>query len=91
MAAVALETPEQAAEWLEHVGIALLFPNVDYVIPSLWEAVSGEVELDWAIRSEDGKFVSFTPAMDKVWRWKDELPRRRLACVGLTSRGRRRS
>ena len=83
MASLRLRTPEQAAEWLEHVGIALLFPNLDYVIPSLWEAVSGEIELDWAVRTEDGKFVSFTPAMGKVWRWKDELPKRRLACVGL--------
>jgi hypothetical protein len=78
-----LKTPEAAAEWLDEVGIALLFPNLDYVLPSLWEAISGELELNWAVRSEDGKFESFTPEMDKLWRWKDELPRRRWACVGL--------
>jgi hypothetical protein len=78
-----LNTPEEAAAWLERVGIALLFPNLDYVIPSLWEEISGDVEISWAIRAEDGKFESFTPEFDKLWRWKDELPRRRLACVGL--------
>jgi Winged helix DNA-binding domain len=53
------------------------------VLPSLWEAIAGSREVDWAIRDEaTGKYVSFTPEMDKCWRWKDELPERRLACVG---------
>jgi hypothetical protein len=79
----ALRTVEDAAEWVEHVGVALLFPNLDFVVPSLWEAISGDVQIEWAVREEDGKFVSFTPPMEKLWRWKDELPQRRLACVGL--------
>ena len=74
---------EEAAGWVERVGVALLYPNPDFVLPSLWEAVSGRVEIDWAIRDADGKFVAFTPEMEKVWRWKDELPAKRLACVGL--------
>ena len=78
-----VSTVEEAAAWLEEAGIALLYPKPDYVLPSLWEAVAGRTELDWAIRDEEEKFVSFTPEMAKVWRWKDELPRRRLACVGL--------
>lgn len=53
------------------------------MLPSLWEAVAGETEVDWAVRDEAGAFVSFTPEMEKVWTWKDELPRRRLACIGL--------
>jgi hypothetical protein len=76
-------TVEEAAAWVDEVGIALLYPKADYVLPSLWEAVAGRTELDWAIRDEQEKFVSFTPEMAKVWQWKDELPRRRLACVGL--------
>jgi hypothetical protein len=52
------------------------------VLPSLWEAVSGRLDVDWAIRDEEGRYVSFTPEMKKCWRWKDELPDRRLACVG---------
>jgi hypothetical protein len=80
---VRIKTLEQAAAWVEDVGLALLFPNGDYVLPSLWEAVAGHTVVDWAVRDEEGKYVSFTPEMDKVWGWKDELPRRRLACVGL--------
>jgi DNA-binding transcriptional ArsR family regulator len=80
---VRTRTVEQAAAWLEQVGLALLFPNGDYVLPSLWQAVAGPVPLEWAVRDEEGSFVSFTPEMEVVWRWKDELPARKLACVGL--------
>ena len=53
------------------------------MLPSLWEAVSGTREVEWAIRDEEtGKFSSFTPDMAKCWAWKDELPERGLACVG---------
>lgn len=52
------------------------------MLPSLWEAVAGRRELAWAVRADDGTFVSFTPDMDRCWRWKDELPTERLACVG---------
>lgn len=76
-------TVEQAAAWVEEVGLALLFPNGDYVLPSLWQAVAGPAPLEWAVRDEEGSFVSFTPEMELVWRWKDELPARKLACVGL--------
>jgi hypothetical protein len=80
---VAVSTVDEAAAWVAEVGIALLFPKADYVLPSLWEAVAGRSDVDWAIRDDDERFVSFTPEMEKVWHWKDELPRRRLACVGL--------
>ena len=52
------------------------------MLPSLWEAVSGRLDVDWAIRDEEGRYVSFTPEMERCWRWKDELPERGLACVG---------
>ena len=78
-----LTTTDGAAAWVDRVGVALLYPSPDYVLPSLWEAVAGRVEIEWAIREADGKFVSFTPEMEKVWRWKDELPAGKLACVGL--------
>ena len=78
-----LRTIEDAAAWLGGVGVALLYPKPDVVLPSLWEAVAGRTEIEWAIRDEDEKFVGFTPEMAKVWRWKDDLPARRLACVGL--------
>ena len=74
---------DEAVSWIERVGVALLYPNPDYVLPSLWEAVAGQTDIEWAVRDEEGKFVSFTPTMERVWRWKDELPAKRLACIGL--------
>jgi len=76
-------TLDQAAGWVGEVGLALLYPNADYVLPSLWEAVAGRVPVEWAVRDGEGRFVSFTPEMELVWRWKDELPAGRLACAGL--------
>jgi hypothetical protein len=73
---------DQAARWVDRVGIAALFPGSDLVLPSLWEAVSGSRELEWAMRDAEGGFVSFTPEMEKCWAWKDELPARGLVCVG---------
>lgn len=67
---------------MDGVGIALVFPKDDLVLPSLWEAVAGTPSLDWAVRDDDGKFISFTPEMERVWHWKDDLPARRLACGG---------
>jgi DNA glycosylase AlkZ-like len=79
----AVKTLDQAAAWLDRVGLALLFPKPDVVLPSLWEAVAGHTDVDWAVRDEEGGYVSFTPEMSKVWSWKDDLPARKLACVGL--------
>jgi len=68
---------------VDGVGIAALFPGSDLVLPSLWEAIAGSRDVDWAIRDENtGKYVSFTPEMNRCWSWKDELPERGLACVG---------
>jgi Winged helix DNA-binding domain len=72
-----------AARWVDRVGIAALFPGSDLVLPSLWEAIAGTRDVDWAVRDETtGKYVSFTPEMNRCWGWKDELPERGLACVG---------
>jgi hypothetical protein len=71
-----------AGAWIDRVGVAALFPGADLVLPSLWEAVAGSRDVDWAVRDEDGRYVSFTPEMARCWGWKDELPARQLACVG---------
>src|SRR5436190_5908308 len=70
-----------AGAWLDRVGVAAVFPGADLVLPSLWEAVAGSRDVDWAVRDECGR-VSFTPEMARCWAWKDELPAHRLACVG---------
>ena len=51
------------------------------MLPSLWEAIAGTREVEWAVEREDGK-QEFTPGMSRCWAWKDELADRKLVCVG---------
>lgn len=71
-----------AAAWVDRVGLAVLYPNDDLAVPSLWEALTGRQDVDWAKREDGGRFVDFTPDFAQVWRWKDELPEQRLVCAG---------
>ena len=71
-----------AAAWVDRVGLAVLYPSDDLVLPSLWEALTGRQDVDWAVREDGGKFVDFTPEFARVWNWKDELPEQRLVCAG---------
>lgn len=76
-----VRTLEQAAAFIDRVGIALVFGKADVVLPSLWDEVCGPGG-DWAVRDENGKAISFTPEFDRLWHWKDDLPERRLVCAG---------
>jgi hypothetical protein len=76
-----IRTVSAAGAWADRVGVGSLLPGADLVLPSLWEAVAGTREVEWGIEREDGK-LTFTPEMARCWRWKDELPERRLALVG---------
>jgi hypothetical protein len=71
-----------AAAFVERAGVALVFPKDDVVLPSLWEPIAGSTEVSWARRDEAGRFMEFTPEFERIWRWKDELPAKRLACAG---------
>jgi hypothetical protein len=77
-----VRTTAQAAKWIDRVGVALLFPKADIVLSSLWEAVNGDRATNWAVRDAGGAFVGWTKEMGIVWGLKDELPERRLVCVG---------
>jgi hypothetical protein len=77
-----IRTLAAAAAWVDDVGLALLFPKADVVLPSLWEQVNGSAEQNWSIRDEDGKFVSWSKPMGFLWPAKDELPEQGLVCVG---------
>jgi hypothetical protein len=83
---VPIRTLEDAAAWVTRVGLALVFPRDDVVLPSLWRASGGEDE--FAKRDEGGKFLEWTAPMEFVWTTKDELPAERLACAGKHLRGR---
>jgi hypothetical protein len=67
---------------VDKVGLALLFPKTDVVLPSLWEQVNGDAGRNWAVRDADGSFVEWTAEMGFLWGAKDELPARGLVCVG---------
>jgi len=83
-----IRTIRGAAGWVDRAGLALLFPSDDLVLPSLWEAVAGTPEITWSTRDEEGRFLEFSPEFGRIWRWKDELPERRLVCVGKHVHGR---
>jgi len=70
----------RAAQFVEDVGFALLFPAPRALAPSLWEAVSGEDVEPFA--------AGMGADEEKVWAWKDELPRRGLAWHGAFIAGR---
>jgi hypothetical protein len=77
-----VRTLSQAAKWVDKVGLALLFPKTDVVLPSLWEQVNGDAGRNWAVRDDQGGFVEWTAEMGFLWGAKDELPARGLVCVG---------
>jgi hypothetical protein len=71
---------ERATSFINDVGFALLFPTPRMLVPSLWEAVTGEDVEPF----HDG----MGPDEQKVWTWKDELPRRGFAWYGAFIAGR---
>lgn len=75
-----------AAEFVDRVGIALVFPKADVVLPSLYEAVAGPGPIRWMDELDDGT-ATFTDEMARLWGWKDELAAERLACAGKHVRG----
>src|SRR2546429_463457 len=76
-----LKSVEDAGAFGDRVGIEVAWGKADLVLPSLWRGIAG-LDADWAIRDENGKPTGFSPEFDRLWRWKDELPERRLACAG---------
>jgi predicted ArsR family transcriptional regulator len=75
-----------AATFVDRVGIALVFPKPDVVLPSLYEAMAGPGPIRWMEELEDGKAV-LTDEVARLWGWKDELAAERLVCAGKHVRG----
>jgi hypothetical protein len=69
-----LATVAEAATFIDRVGFAVLFPAERVTVPSLWEAVAGPDETPFA--------VGMGQAEERVWAWKDELPRTGAAWYG---------
>lgn len=70
----------RAGSFVDDVGLALLFPSERLMLPSLWEAVAAEDAEPFATGMDDDE--------QRVWAWKDELPRRGLAWYGSFVGGR---
>ena len=81
-----VRTLKAATAFVDRVGIALVFPKADIVLPSLWTAAGGEDE--FSERDAAGNFLRWTPAMAFVWPTKDELPAEKLCAAGKHVRGR---
>jgi hypothetical protein len=75
-----LRSIARAAAFVDDVGFALLFPSERVLAPSLWEAVAGEDAEPFATGMESDE--------QRVWAWKDELPRRGLTWYGNFVAGR---
>ena len=69
-----VSTIDKAAQFVDDVGFALLFPAEKIEAPSLWEAVAGEDAEPFATGMDENESL--------VWAWKDELPRDGLAWYG---------
>jgi hypothetical protein len=71
---------ERAGKFIDDVGFALLFPAPKPIGPSLWEAVADEDDEPFGEGMGENE--------QRVWTWKDELPRRGLAWYGAYLGGR---
>jgi hypothetical protein len=72
-------TPAEAVKYVDATGYCMLFPVSNVPLPSLYFAVTR--------RNPDAGIV-FDKHFEMLWRWKDELPRRRRIFYAKYFRGR---
>ncbi len=72
-------TAAEAVTYIDAVGFCMLFPVNNVALPSLYYVVTR--------RNPQAEFV-WDKYSAKVWRWKDQLPRRRRAFYGKYFKGR---
>ena len=70
-----IKTFPRAAKWIDDVGFALLWEGKGLALPALWTVAT----------DHDG----WGPDAERVWGWKDELPKRGKAWYGHFIRGRK--
>lgn len=87
-----VRTIQQAARYIDQVGFCLLFPSKGLRLPSLftlmkegWAAVKGS--RSFGTPRDFDLVASWDKDTERLWEWKDELPRRRLAYYGKYFRG----
>lgn len=86
-----IKTLTQAAKHIDQVGFCLLFPAKRVRLPSLWAAVKGKSPRNssTSLRASFDLVASWDKDTERLWEWKDELPRRRLAYFGRYFRGKK--
>jgi hypothetical protein len=72
-------TLAEAGKYIDAAGFCMLFPVNHVPLPSLYTAVT---------RRNPSAGIVFDRHFEKLWRWKDELPRRRRAYYAKYFRGR---
>src|SRR6266478_1342931 len=71
-----LTTTADAMRFIETVGFCVLFPVKNVPLPSLYYAVSRRADVRWDKHSQ------------LIWKWKDDLPKKRRAFYGKYFKGR---
>ncbi len=71
-----VSTPSEAVRFIDHVGFCVLFPLKNVPLPSLYFAVSRRRAARW------DKYAQL------IWKWKDELPKKRRAFYAKYFKGR---
>ena len=74
-----MTTPAEAVRFINAAGYCLLFPIKNLPLPSLYFAVKG---------GRMSRSLGWDEDTQKMWGWKDELPRKRLAFYAKYFRGR---
>jgi hypothetical protein len=71
-----VKSPGDAVRFLDAVGFCVLFPVKNVALPSLYFAVSRRHDLRWDKHAQ------------LIWKWKDELPKKRRAFYAKYFKGR---
>jgi hypothetical protein len=71
-----VRTFAQAGAYVERVGFCVLFPIKGLPLPSLWAGVKGRSPKNFTL------VAAWDADAEKLWGWKDDFPKRRLAWYG---------
>jgi hypothetical protein len=71
-----VSTPADAVRFIDHIGFCALFPVKNVALPSLYYAAAKRPPVGW------GKYAQL------IWKWKDELPKKRRAFYAKYFKGR---
>ncbi len=84
-----IRTIGQAARAIDRFGFCLLFPIKGLRLPSLWGALKGKSPFGSAQGRPQGfcLVAAWDKDAERLWAWKDELPRKGLTYYGKYFRG----